>query len=788
MAGKKVQVPVLGGLRKVIQVPTSQNVGTTIQEFGSQVVSLAQLKAALGITNTKTTTTGGGGSLGTTSLIVGPGMSGGGVLTGAVNIGLLQPISPVVWQDALLPDDWVGSGGSGGGSGGGGSSTLAGLSDVAVTSPASGQVLSYNGSKWANQAPAVNGGSGGWTQIGEIVVGTAVSSVTFSSIPQNFRNLRLVLSATANATTSPQTQITFNGDTGANYTTGFGYTGTGGSGSTNFNNGNSILISSANGATEPGYMDLVIYDYARTFFYKSLGGTWVRYDSTSVGYAGYVGGTWHNTAAITSITLTLSSNQWVPGSVFTLYGEGGGNAPIYIPTGSVFASQGMRGTNTSANNASNYQATILAESTLVAYWPFNDAAASTTVKDAKGTNNGTVSGNPVLFNAPGRIGSTCAYLFSNQYFTGGPVTVNRPVQDDFTLEAWILLSENITGASGGNWYQGQSIIGFDVSGTTNDWAMVLLNGNKLAGGTGNPDVTATGTQNLLDGQWHHVAMTRVKSTGVCTLYVDGASQGTVTGGTQSLNAATTVQIGGFQGFIADVAAYSSALSSTSIQAHYAAGFPGTGSPAVNTGSSSGGNITPDTHPTIATIYDDEFEVGTTIDTAGTRTPGAQAWTGYTANTISSVVAQGALQTITQGSSTSAGAGYAFPVPAGSWTFVWKGLRPAFQVFNLSTWNGYYFGTSGSGNNMLIQHETRNWATGSYTFGGSDTSFSTNGNPAYFMLAYNGTNLVFSWSQSGYNVDFVTLLTVAASTWVVTPDHIGFGTSPSIAVDWIRRTA
>lgn len=145
MAGKKVQVPVLGGLRKVIQIPTSQNVGTTIQEFGSQVVSLAQLKAALGITGSTVPATA-GGSLGGASLIVGPGLSGGGVLTGAVNLSLLQPIPPVIWNDALLPDDWVGSGGSGGG----GSSTLAGLSDVTISSPSLSQVLAYNGTKWQN--------------------------------------------------------------------------------------------------------------------------------------------------------------------------------------------------------------------------------------------------------------------------------------------------------------------------------------------------------------------------------------------------------------------------------------------------------------------------------------------------------------------------------------------------------------------------------------------------------------------------------------------------------------
>jgi hypothetical protein len=94
MAGKKVQVPVLGGLRKVIQVTspssTAANPGTTIMEFANQTISLAQLKQALGL-NTKTT-----GNTGvatpTAALVPGPGLSGGGVLTGAVPINLIAPI------------------------------------------------------------------------------------------------------------------------------------------------------------------------------------------------------------------------------------------------------------------------------------------------------------------------------------------------------------------------------------------------------------------------------------------------------------------------------------------------------------------------------------------------------------------------------------------------------------------------------------------------------------------------------------------------------------------------
>jgi hypothetical protein len=115
VAGKKVQVTVPGGIRKVIQTGGSGTAGTTIAEFGSTVVTLAQLKAALGITTGKSTT-GAVGAL-SASLVVGPGLLGGGPVSGFVPLSLLQLTPPVVWNEPLLPDDWIGSGGSSSGSG-----------------------------------------------------------------------------------------------------------------------------------------------------------------------------------------------------------------------------------------------------------------------------------------------------------------------------------------------------------------------------------------------------------------------------------------------------------------------------------------------------------------------------------------------------------------------------------------------------------------------------------------------------------------------------------------------
>lgn len=92
---KKVQLPVLGGLRKTITVPST---GTTIAEYGSGTVTLTQLKAALGLTpapakpNTQSNNP-------IASIAAGPGLSGGGPLVGNVPIDLVAPIPAFIFDD-----------------------------------------------------------------------------------------------------------------------------------------------------------------------------------------------------------------------------------------------------------------------------------------------------------------------------------------------------------------------------------------------------------------------------------------------------------------------------------------------------------------------------------------------------------------------------------------------------------------------------------------------------------------------------------------------------------------
>ncbi len=113
----------------------------------------------------------------------------------------------------MLICEYTGGGGGGGGGGGeGGVSMLVSLTDVTISSPASGQVLTYNGSAWVNDD--ATGGSGDWYGIasipaqvqavsnsGNITLGTLTAS-TASATAVTAQTVRLSQSSAACSDTS----------------------------------------------------------------------------------------------------------------------------------------------------------------------------------------------------------------------------------------------------------------------------------------------------------------------------------------------------------------------------------------------------------------------------------------------------------------------------------------------------------------------------------------------------------------------------------------------------------
>jgi hypothetical protein len=153
------------------------------------------------------------------------------------------------------------------------------------------------------------------------------------------------------------------------------------------------------------------------------------------------------------------------------------------------------------------------------------------------------------------------------------ILVSRPVQDDFTLSCWFKTTQS-TGS--GQWYNGAGLIDGEVAGTANDFGLSVVAG-RVAFGTGNTDITISSSLAYNDDRWHQATATRIKSTGVITLYVDGVSVASSTGNTNTLNASSALRLGSiqtnsvagfFSGSISTVQIYSKTLSANEVRSNY----------------------------------------------------------------------------------------------------------------------------------------------------------------------------------------------------------------------------
>jgi hypothetical protein len=145
-------------------------------------------------------------------------------------------------------------------------------------------------------------------------LGSAAASVTFSSIPSTYTDIRLIVTGSLSA--ADNTAIRLNGDTGSNYSST--YLGGNGSAASSgrFTSTTQALL---------GYLDITtqmvqkfdFMNYSNTTTNKTI---LCRSDSSSVFVEASVG-LWRNTAAINEITLKFFSGaNFNTGSTFTLYG------------------------------------------------------------------------------------------------------------------------------------------------------------------------------------------------------------------------------------------------------------------------------------------------------------------------------------------------------------------------------------------------------------------------------------------------------------------------------------
>jgi hypothetical protein len=143
-----------------------------------------------------------------------------------------------------------------------------------------------------------------FTFIASQTVSSAVTSVTFSSIPQTYTDLSLVISGRSNfAAYYGGGTLRFNGDTGGNYSYKriYGDTSVGSTGGTT----TGIIDWDVNGAPTTantfGNTQIYIPNYTGSN-YKSCSLNYTVENNSADGINGMVAGLWSNTSAITSVT------------------------------------------------------------------------------------------------------------------------------------------------------------------------------------------------------------------------------------------------------------------------------------------------------------------------------------------------------------------------------------------------------------------------------------------------------------------------------------------------------
>ena len=163
----------------------------------------------------------------------------------------------------------------------------------------------------------------GMVLIQQQTLGSAAPSVTFNSIPQTYKALRLCISGRLSSGSPASTVLSFNGNT-LNRATREMY----GNGTTvSTAAGSTMYADLSSGATDTASVFsssiIEIPDYTSASAYKSSIADCASENNSSVAYLDAVSNLWSDTTAITSLTCTAGGGvNYATASSFTLYGIG----------------------------------------------------------------------------------------------------------------------------------------------------------------------------------------------------------------------------------------------------------------------------------------------------------------------------------------------------------------------------------------------------------------------------------------------------------------------------------
>jgi len=150
-------------------------------------------------------------------------------------------------------------------------------------------------------------------------LGSAASTITFSSIPSTYTDLRLVLTG-VNSALYAGAYFRLNSDSGSNYSTTALYGN--GSSATSYRSANATqvaLFGAWGGNTSiPQMATVALFSYAGSIYKTFL---WTNpNDFNGSGVVTNGAGLWRSTSAVTAISITCSTGNWNTGTAATLYG------------------------------------------------------------------------------------------------------------------------------------------------------------------------------------------------------------------------------------------------------------------------------------------------------------------------------------------------------------------------------------------------------------------------------------------------------------------------------------
>lgn len=210
-------------------------------------------------------------------------------------------------------------------------------------------------------------------------------------------------------------------------------------------------------------------------------------------------------------------------------------------------------------------------------------------------NGGSSWGVPLeQFDADARVGPNAVRFSGNSSLTHTPpseafTNLTAALANSFSISLW-LKTTAVQGNDNDDALDGATII-WNYDSGTDDIIPVAITGNKVAFHTGDESgnsQTLHSASDVTDGDYHHIVVTRMKSTGEKKIYVDGLLEATEVGTTRTLNANDYyLSLGGvlfhsFDGLVDDLQIYSGVLSALEVSTLYS--NPGTTIPDTTGGS------------------------------------------------------------------------------------------------------------------------------------------------------------------------------------------------------------